>query len=548
MTAVRVGEGPLSNGSHLQVFSGEDDDRVAASLVRGMPEGRHEPAKGLGAVSDTRPQEVFTLRPLASSMVASRLAGQDQGGLLYGLSRRFATWTQVQLIVVVLALAACPAAAAQAPTITTPPVISPTSPLEGHVLTATPGEWSPAAATAAYQWLRCGADGSDCADIEGATGLTYQVGPADLERTLVVRVTVTMAPTGATDVARSPPTELVPRPPSNSGPPKVTGTARDGQVLTASAGQWIGTPPLHFDYQWERCLASRAGCRPIPGAASESYVLVSADVGMTLRVAVTASNRAGTSPPAQSDRTVVVAPPPLLSLEPPTIIGAAEVGRALSATPGRWEPGGQIDFLYRWLRCQADRSECAAVPGATSAVYEVRPLDVGFRLRVRVTAISDSGSFTSESALTAVVPAPPAAQALPQGGSFPPAASPVTPVEPAYMRPFPGVRIRGYYTSRGAVLQLVLVTAPRGVRIAVSCRRKGCPFRDRVWRPASRRLRLRALERAFPAGTRLEIRITARRRIGKYARIVIRAGRPPVRRDRCLMPGRARPVACVPSS
>jgi hypothetical protein len=175
--------------------------------------------------------------------------------------------------------------------------------------------------------------------------------------------------------------------------------------------------------------------------------------------------------------------------------------------------------------------------GAVDATYEVRQVDVGFRLRVRVTAISDAGGLESESALTAVVPAPPGNR---QGSDA---------TTPTLMRPFPRVRIRGYYTSHRAVLDLVVVTAPRGARLAVSCRRSAaCPFRHRARLLTSRRIRVRALERAFPAGTRIEFRITKPSRIGKYTRVVIGAGRAPARRDRCLMPDRRRPVACEPTS
>jgi hypothetical protein len=33
-------------------------------------------------------------------------------------------------------------------------------------------------------------------------------------------------------------------------------------------------------------------------------------------------------------------------------------------------------------------------------------------------------------------------------------------------------------------------------------------------------------------------------KIGKYTRFLIRAGKPPARIDRCLIPGRRRPVRC----
>jgi hypothetical protein len=149
---------------------------------------------------------------------------------------------------------------------------------------------------------------------------------------------------------------------------------------------------------------------------------------------------------------------------------------------------------------------------------------------------------TAESELTSVVPAPPSAQNFTQGGTSP--ANPVmSPTAAAIMRPFPRVRFKGFYTSAGAVLQLVTIKGPEGTRIRLLCRGRRCPFRRRSLR-GDARIRLRSLERFHPAGTRIEIRVTSAGLIGKSTRVVIRAGRPPARRDRCLMPQATRPVRC----
>jgi hypothetical protein len=111
------------------------------------------------------------------------------------------------------------------------------------------------------------------------------------------------------------------------------------------------------------------------------------------------------------------------------------------------------------------------------------------------------------------------------------------------MRPFPVVRIKGYATSFGAVLQLVSVTTPPGAWVAALCLGRGCPFRRRTERSGAR-VRLRSLERSLGAGTRLQIRVIKPALIGKYTSLVIRAGAPPSRRDRCLMPNSTRPARC----
>ncbi len=81
-------------------------------------------------------------------------------------------------------------------------------------------------------------------------------------------------------------------PPSNTGLPGISGTARDGSMLTASKGSWTGSP-TSYAYQWERCDTLGGSCGSIAGANSFRYTVGSADVGHTLRVVVTATNADG---------------------------------------------------------------------------------------------------------------------------------------------------------------------------------------------------------------------------------------------------------------
>lgn len=88
-------------------------------------------------------------------------------------------------------------------------------------------------------------------------------------------------------------------------PPAVSGTARKGQRLSASRGTW-SSKPSSFRYSWKRCDRLGRHCRSIRHAGASRYRLGKRDVGTTLRVAVTASNRAGRSRPALSAHTAVV--------------------------------------------------------------------------------------------------------------------------------------------------------------------------------------------------------------------------------------------------
>ncbi|HET9116334.1 MAG TPA: hypothetical protein VFN33_09595, partial [Gaiellaceae bacterium] len=81
-------------------------------------------------------------------------------------------------------------------------------------------------------------------------------------------------------------------PPVNTSPPTISGTAVQGQTLTASTGSW-SRKPTSYAYQWQRCNASGSSCTAIGGATSKTYLLTASDVGSTLRVTVTARNSSG---------------------------------------------------------------------------------------------------------------------------------------------------------------------------------------------------------------------------------------------------------------
>jgi endoglucanase len=102
------------------------------------------------------------------------------------------------------------------------------------------------------------------------------------------------------------------RAPVNTSPPTVSGTPNVGSLLTASAGSWTGSKPLRYAYRWQACDSAGATCAAITGATSSSYTVASTDAGHTLRVKVTATNKAG-SASALSAATALVpstAPPP----------------------------------------------------------------------------------------------------------------------------------------------------------------------------------------------------------------------------------------------
>ena len=192
--------------------------------------------------------------------------------------------------------------------------------------------------------------------------------------------------------------------PVNTAPPTISGTPPVGQTLTASDGTWTNTP-TSYTYQWLRCNGGGNNCVSVANGTQKTYTLVGADAGHTMRVNVTATNADG-SGSARSDQTTVVAPATSTAAPkntaPPTITGTPKAGQVLTADPGSWS-GNPTSYTYEWQRCDADVAACSNVSGATAKTYSVQAGDVGYRLRVRVTARNSKGSTTASSAITSIV-------------------------------------------------------------------------------------------------------------------------------------------------
>ncbi len=296
-------------------------------------------------------------------------------------------------------------ASATPPANTAPPTISGTA-QQGQTLSASTGTWTGTAPISyAYQWRRCDSVGGACVDIAGATAAAYTLAPADVGST--VRVQVTGSNSAGSSSANSTQTAVVSAPsspPANTALPTISGTARQGQTLTASDGTWTGTAPISHAYQWRRCDSAGASCVDIVPAAASSYTLASADVGSTLRVVVTASNSAGSAAATSAQSAVVASPSsPPVSTGVPTISGTAQQGQTLSASTGTWTGTAPITYAYQWRRCDSVGGACVDIVAATAAAYTLAAADVGATIRVRVTASNVAGSASADSAQTVAV-------------------------------------------------------------------------------------------------------------------------------------------------
>ncbi len=201
------------------------------------------------------------------------------------------------------------------PVRTSDPVVS-GSAVQGQTLKTTNGGWSSTSTitSISYQCVRCGTDGgnatgSNCPAISGANSSSYTLTSADVGHRMRARVTAKNSAGSST--AASNPTGTVQAsstgtgPARNTGEPTISGTAQQGQTLTAGAGKWAGASPVTFAYQWVRCGADGgkpdgSNCATIAGATTTKYIVASADVGQRLRVKVTGRNSQGSATAASN--------------------------------------------------------------------------------------------------------------------------------------------------------------------------------------------------------------------------------------------------------
>ena len=204
--------------------------------------------------------------------------------------------------------------------------------------------------------------------------------------------------------------------PVNTSPPTISGTAVDGETLTASRGSWTGTPPISYTYQWVRCgagggLPDASDCPEISGATTQTYDVVGGpggDIGSTLRVVEKATSGSESATAVSAPTAVVTEVTNPVNTAEPVISGSPVEGSTLSTSNGMWTGTG-IDFTYQWVRCDAggglpDGSDCPTIPGATNPSYTLVAEDIGHRFRAQVTADNSApGSATAVSNPTDVV-------------------------------------------------------------------------------------------------------------------------------------------------
>jgi len=130
-----------------------------------------------------------------------------------------------------------------------------------------------------------------------------------------------------------------PTSPSATVAPVASGTAEAGQTLSVTNGTWTNTP-TGYTYQW---LADGA---PISGATAATYLLTSAEIGKSVRCAVTAANASG----ANTANSNLLGPVVAAGLVAPTLTRTSANG----AAPLTWDTA--TNDLYEGLTIRVETS------------------------------------------------------------------------------------------------------------------------------------------------------------------------------------------------
>ncbi len=238
--------------------------------------------------------------------------------------------------------------------------------------------------TFSFRWFR--SDATDNVEIAGATNDNYTLVADDEGKTITVRVsfaddagnpeTLTSAPTAA--VVETPPNT------SASGRPTVSGTPKVGYTLSADTSGVSDEDGLNgsaFSYQWLR--NDGTADTEISRATGPKYTLTPSDVGKTIKIRMTFTDRRRYEETSTSVPTAAVEPAP-------TIRGTTRVGSTLTAyTSGIVDEDGLegATFRYQWIR-----SDGAEISGAIGPSYILVAPDEGKTIKVQVSFTDDAGN------------------------------------------------------------------------------------------------------------------------------------------------------------
>ena len=161
--------------------------------------------------------------------------------------------------------------------------------------------------------------------------------------------------------------------------PVLSGGVTQGSTLSVTNGAWNNLPQT-YSYQWFR------GSTEISGQTSNSYVVVSQDVGYAIYCRVRASNSGGYGDSSSNSVAIISVP---VNTGLPIVSGTPSVAGVLSVSTGVWLHSPT--HTYQWLR------NGSVISGAVSNTYTVQAEDQGQQISAQVTGTNAAGSASATS-------------------------------------------------------------------------------------------------------------------------------------------------------
>jgi len=202
--------------------------------------------------------------------------------------------------------------------------------------------------------------------------------------------------------------------PSNTNVPVISGAAAANQTLEVSQGSWTGSP-TSFSYEWMRSATETGTYLPIANATSNSYLLTSSDTDYFIKATVTATNGGGSVAVQTAATAQIMATLPVPSIRTaPVVSNSPIVGTSLSTTTGDWNYG-PTSYSYQWSRATTSDGLYSDITGKTSSTYALEVSDIGYFVKVMVTARNTAGDSAPVHSLptTAVVDIVPTNSSVP---------------------------------------------------------------------------------------------------------------------------------------
>lgn len=308
-------------------------------------------------------------------------------------------------------------------------------------------EWDgyPLPTTSMTRWYRCtgGAGGivesipGTCTAITGASGLDYEVVADDVGKRL--RVAFTAATSSGTATTVSATSDVVPALPTQIptvlSPPLVSGLAMVSLRLVGTTGSWTAIPSnMTYTYRWYSCTSSGAASASLPAGCTGlsayglGYVPVTADRTKFLRLAVTATNTAGSATHwsaataavvALSTRAPIASGPPCVDASDSDLVIGTVLSRGGCSVLWSAYPA-VVGTSSSWWSCAAsdvDRTGNSAPSGCRRVQsnsptrdrdYSTVRGDLGRYFRLAMTATNKAGKVTVwSSTIGPIVEAPP---------------------------------------------------------------------------------------------------------------------------------------------